>query len=217
MASKTKKVKTLKPKKVSAGARKDSIIEAAGRLFAKKGFKGTTTRAIAEEVGVSEAMIFKYFKKKDDLFKAIIDRCCNDSSGRFLIEKEMDGKSGKEALRAMALFMMKRYAEDSSFARLLLYSALERQKFSEIFLKSRGMEMLNAISGIIQGMAASGDIKKTDPMLASRAFLGMIAHYSMMQEIFGFKSMFKRPLNEVADAFVDIFLNGMSRAGRAGG
>lgn len=49
------------------------VLEAARDLFAKKGFKGTSTREIAERAGVSEPLIFLHFGSKSELFdKAVL-------------------------------------------------------------------------------------------------------------------------------------------------
>ena len=50
------------------------ILETAIRLFSERGFNGTTTKEIAEEAGVNEALIFRYFSTKRDLYGSIIDR-----------------------------------------------------------------------------------------------------------------------------------------------
>ncbi|MEL7568658.1 MAG: TetR/AcrR family transcriptional regulator [Dehalobacterium sp.] len=47
------------------------IIEAAKKLFMENGFKGTTTKMIAEEAGVNEATIFRHFKTKEGIFVEI--------------------------------------------------------------------------------------------------------------------------------------------------
>lgn len=52
--------------------RKAEIIASAASLFAEKGFNGTKTREIAARAGVSEALIFKYFPSKEDLYGAIL-------------------------------------------------------------------------------------------------------------------------------------------------
>lgn len=49
------------------------ILNAAARLMASFGLKGTTTRAIAREAGVNEVTIFRLFGTKDTLFNAIIE------------------------------------------------------------------------------------------------------------------------------------------------
>jgi TetR/AcrR family transcriptional regulator len=58
--------------RVSGEERRRQIIEAATTLFSRKGFRGTTTREIARAVGVSEAMLFKHFATKEELYAAII-------------------------------------------------------------------------------------------------------------------------------------------------
>ncbi|MBY7147690.1 helix-turn-helix transcriptional regulator, partial [Levilactobacillus brevis] len=45
---------------------------AALELFADQGFDGTSTQAIADRAGISQATIFKYFKTKQDLLLAIL-------------------------------------------------------------------------------------------------------------------------------------------------
>ena len=70
-------MKTLTPGKqnirqIQASARRQQILEAAVRLFAQKGVARTTTRQIAQEAGVAEGLIFKYFPTKLDLVRAVI-------------------------------------------------------------------------------------------------------------------------------------------------
>lgn len=54
-----------------ASARRKQILEAAVRLFAQQGVARTTTRQIAQEVGVSEGLIFRYFRTKLELVQAV--------------------------------------------------------------------------------------------------------------------------------------------------
>ena len=54
--------------------KKTAILDAAERLFAQNGYDSTSTREIAEQVGVNVAMIAYYFGSKENLLKAIIER-----------------------------------------------------------------------------------------------------------------------------------------------
>src|SRR5260370_41054376 len=63
--------------KLSSTERRADIIRAARRVFAEKGFHGTTTRALAEYAGVSEALLFKHFPSKEALYSAMQLSCCN--------------------------------------------------------------------------------------------------------------------------------------------
>jgi AcrR family transcriptional regulator len=59
--------------KFSTEIRRDQIIQAAFRVVAERGVKGITTAAIAQEVGMSEANLYRHFKNKDDIIKAAVE------------------------------------------------------------------------------------------------------------------------------------------------
>src|ERR687883_1828091 len=61
------------PARMAAEDRRPQIVDVAMRLFSERGFRGTTTKEIAQAAGVSEAIIFRHFATKDDLYAAIID------------------------------------------------------------------------------------------------------------------------------------------------
>ena len=50
--------------------RRLQILRVAVRLFSQRGFRGTTTKEIAQAAGVSEAMVFRHFATKEELYAA---------------------------------------------------------------------------------------------------------------------------------------------------
>src|SRR5437763_15006987 len=62
--------------RLNSEERRAAIIKAVQRVFAEKGFDGTTTRELAEEAGVSEALLFKHFPNKEALYSAMRTSCC---------------------------------------------------------------------------------------------------------------------------------------------
>jgi AcrR family transcriptional regulator len=60
-------------KRMSADERRTQIVAAARRLFAHSGFDATTTREIATEAGISDALIYRHFPDKQALLHAIVD------------------------------------------------------------------------------------------------------------------------------------------------
>ena len=52
---------------------RDEILDAAGELFTTLGYAGTTTRTIAETVGIRQASLYHYFKTKDDILCALLN------------------------------------------------------------------------------------------------------------------------------------------------
>ncbi len=49
------------------------ILEAAGRIFAEHGLSGARTDAIAAAAGVNKALLYYYFKGKEDIYRAVLD------------------------------------------------------------------------------------------------------------------------------------------------
>src|SRR5947199_8381599 len=64
--------------KLSSKERRQAIIRAVRKVFAEKGFHGTTTRELADAAGVSEALLFKHFPHKEALFSAMQLSCCTE-------------------------------------------------------------------------------------------------------------------------------------------
>src|SRR6266545_1591940 len=70
--------------RMAAEDRREQIIEVAVRLFSQRGFRGTTTKEIAAAAGVNEAIIFRHFSTKSELYAAIIDRKANSAAVKAL-------------------------------------------------------------------------------------------------------------------------------------
>jgi len=198
-------------KRLTAEKRKSQIVRVATALFVKKGFKGTTTREIARKAGISEAVIYKYFSKKEDLYKAIIGVECDDNLGRSRLLGALEGKEGRELFHEMALYLIRENTSDQTLMRLLMQSALEQQELSRVFIRTKGLDLIEFLESNIKGLIKAGVFKDVNPGLAARAFLGMVLHYVMTQEIYGLKKCFSFSTTEAALTFVDIFFDGISR------
>ncbi|MCQ4044257.1 TetR/AcrR family transcriptional regulator [Streptantibioticus rubrisoli] len=85
--------------RMSADERRESVIRAAVVEFARTGYHGTSTEAIARRVGVSQPYLFRLFPGKQALFRAAAERCFDRTAETF--EVAADGLSGAEALEAM--------------------------------------------------------------------------------------------------------------------
>lgn len=58
-------------KRLTRAERRRSIVRAAAPIFASKGFRGATTRDLAQAAGVSEALLYRHFPSKQALYEAI--------------------------------------------------------------------------------------------------------------------------------------------------
>lgn len=125
--------------KLSSTERRAAIIQAVRRVFSERGFHGTTTRALADAAGVSEALLFRHFPTKEALYTAMQQACCSEDDHvrferllalepststlvllmHFLVWR-MVGTPGPldEGLAIQHRLMARSLAEDGEFARL---------------------------------------------------------------------------------------------------
>jgi AcrR family transcriptional regulator len=68
---------------MAAAERREQILDAAIAVFARSGYRTATTTHVAEAAGISQASIFKYFKTRDELFLAVIDRIMERTQALF--------------------------------------------------------------------------------------------------------------------------------------
>src|SRR5579875_3550087 len=62
--------------KTSPVETRNRILQATREIFSHKGFRGTTTREVAERAGVNEATLFRHFGNKEALIEAMFKNVC---------------------------------------------------------------------------------------------------------------------------------------------
>jgi AcrR family transcriptional regulator len=191
--------------------RRQDILTAAMQLFAKKGFRGTTTRDLAYQAGVNEAIIFRHFNNKEMLYRAILQHKAGEDAERRCeeLEKLAAGNDDVRFFETIGRTFLERHEQDSSFMRLLLFSALEEHELSEMFVTI--MTVRNPLANYIRRRIEDGAFRPMNPELAARAFFGMFASFVLWQEIFGLKKTHPHDRDEVVRTFVSIFLAGVKR------
>lgn len=201
---------TTTPVRVAARDRRLQIMEAAKELFARQGFEGTTTREIAERARVNEAIIFRHFPSKEDLYWAIIDRESELAGWQPALRRQLGSAAGdREIFIGIAEDILTRRAKDSSLSRLLLFSALENQQRSQRFFQTHVVAYYELIAEYIGRRIEQGAFRAVNPLLAARGFVGMIVYHSLVQEIFGAKRYQDFDVKEVSETLTDIWLGGM--------
>jgi len=194
---------------MSAKGRREQILIGAMELFAQKGFRGTTTRGIAQHLGISEALMFKYFPTKEALYRAIIQKRTDGSEEMLFPKEAIQAKNDRQVFHSIASYLIQKNTADPTFMRLILYSALERHDLSRMFFENNAMEKTRLLSRYIRHRIKEKAFKKVPPLLTARAFIGMVIHYVQAQEIYGMKKVFRSSQRKVVDTMVDAFLNGL--------
>lgn len=193
--------------RLSSGDRRQQIVDVATKLFARQGYEGTTTRQIAEAAEVNEAIIFRHFSTKEDLYWAVIEDQCRMRAGREKLEQALgSGQNDEQIFTSIASEFLSR---DATLPRLLLFSALERHEVSQRFFKVHVSSYYEILGDYIRRRIDEGAFREVDPILAARSFFGMLVYHFQIQELFGAKHLHDFELEHAVETFVGIWLKGM--------
>ena len=199
--------------RLSALDRRRQIIRTASTLFARRGYRGTTTREIAERAGINEALLFRHFPSKEKLYWTIIEEQCGARGRRDKINEIVDrGGSDYEIFAAIAREFLTRTARDTELTRLLWFTALESHTLSRRFFRTYVAVYYEALADYIRRRAGEGAFRNVDPLLSARGFLGMVVYHFLVQEFFGGDKYQKFDPAKVAETMAGIWLNGMQKS-----
>jgi AcrR family transcriptional regulator len=196
-------------RRLTGSERRQQIIDAAASLFAQKGFRGTTTREIAEAVEVSEAALFRYFANKEDLYSAIIDAKSKTEEMLAVTSAAAERGDDRGVFEGLALTLIEGITQDTTLMRLLLFSALEGHDLSAMFFETRVRRVHEFLSQYIDNRITEGAFRAIDPLLAARSFVGMVIHYLLIHELFRIKRPPQHSTKNAVETFVTLFLGGI--------
>ncbi len=201
--------------RMAGDERRQQICQVAMCLFSEKGFRGTTTKEIASAAGVSEAMVFKHFANKDELYAAILDRkaCSREFNSPFSkISDEIERKDDFGVFYGMALHVLNHHDEDVDFMRLMLHSALEGHQLAQIFFDGFIAHVYEFLGAYIVQRQQDGIFREVEPRVVVRAFTGMFVHHSLNNILWDKQRKLLKISNEdAAREFATILLNGIKK------
>ena len=201
-------------KRLKAGERRSQLLRIAKELFSTYGFENISTKSIAEAAGVSEAIIFRHFASKEDLYRQILDRKADEINVQKWSD-ELEHIAGREDDEALVLSVMKHVLEagrqDPQFQRLLLQAALSGHPLHKITAQ-RLLPLHGFLSGYIKKRQKKGAFKNRDPKLAAFAIVSLPAYYGLAKMLFGVDEL-KLSQKRLASGFARLILEGLNSPG----
>jgi AcrR family transcriptional regulator len=150
--------------KLSGEERRAAIIKAVRRVFADKGFHGTTTRELAEAAHVSEALLFKHFPNKEALYTAMQHSCCTEKdAGKSERLKALEPSASTLVFLVHLLVSHILGAtaagddEEGMQNRLMLHSLTGDGEFARLYLQGKPAHINRKIEESIKAAVAAGD------------------------------------------------------------
>jgi TetR/AcrR family fatty acid metabolism transcriptional regulator len=158
----------------AAADKRRLILDAAVRVFARRGFNGCRVSDIADEAGVAYGLVYHYFRSKDEVLDTLFLERWN-----VLLEviRELDARDDapREKLHAITSFIVDSYRHDPDLMKVIIVEVTRAaNSFGRTHL-AKIREAYEQIAAIVERAQADGTFKTTvTPEFAAMAFYGAI-------------------------------------------
>ena len=183
------------------------ILKAAQKLFARRGYDGTTTRDLAQEAGVAEGTLFRHFENK----KAILIEVATQGWIEILTDL-LTELSEMGSYKAIAQVMRRRMLNLHQNADLLKVCFMEAQFHPDLRDRIQTeviVKMTDVAEAFFQTAMDQGIYRRMNPRLVAQVFLGMFTVAGFSRDTIMPDNASPQETIEMAEGMADIFLNGV--------
>ena len=146
--------------------RREQILSAALKVFARRGYFNTKIGDIAERSGVSHGLVYHYFESKEEIFSELLHRAIMGSTQSFQAAEKIDASPiGKLTWFIETILESLTAFEDSAYYFMIVIHAaiMESSEEDRAFAESAAASVGSLVNIISDGQKA-GEIREGDPL-----------------------------------------------------
>ncbi|NET32719.1 MAG: TetR/AcrR family transcriptional regulator [Cyanothece sp. SIO1E1] len=183
------------------------ILQAAQRLFAHKGYDGTTTRDLAHAANVAEGTLFRHFENK----KAILVEVATQGWVVILTDllTELSEMGSYKAVAQVMRRRMLHLHENVDMMRVCFMEAQFHPDLRDRIQQEVINKMMDVAEAFFQTAMDRGIYRPMSPRVVARVFLGMFTVAGFSQHTLMTEDSSSVDMKEMAEGIADIFLNGV--------
>lgn len=156
------------------GDKRERILLAAERIFARRGFFAAKVSDVAKEAGVADGTIYLYFKNKDDLLISLFERRMQQVN-ELLRDAVGSVKAPLDQLRAFIKTYLQLIHDEPTAAEVLTIELRQSSKFMKEYENPEFADFLRMLGGIIAAGQDKGELDTAIPAhVAARMIFGML-------------------------------------------
>jgi TetR/AcrR family transcriptional regulator len=162
---------------------REAILGAAERIFAEAGLAGARTDAIAAAAGVNKALLYYYFKSKNDLYEAVLESHMQDFTRRAMEVLSRQGSARATLLEFVSMHfdvVSSRARTAQLWPRLMLTGG----RVLERLMKKYSLPMKNNLIGLIARGVQNGEFRPVDPGHTVISLIALTNFYFLMAPLF---------------------------------
>jgi len=184
---------------------KDKIIEATVELVNEKGYKGATTKEIAERAGLNEVTLFRHFGNKQGIVEAAIEKYGFVDSFESTFEEKVIWEIDKD----LKMLVREYQALLEQKKTVILISLKEAGKFPELdaLIKHIPRKYIKVLEYYFAVMIKKEKIKRVDPFTVATNFAFMNFGYFLMKTRMDPEEEF--PIDDFIEKNIDFFIQSL--------
>lgn len=151
--------------------RREIILDVARDCFLAEGFAATSMSAIAARLGGSKGTLYNYFKSKEELFAAMMQRTCEHLQAALFDVGSQTGDSEARLAHMARGFLCHLMTPDAIAIQRVVVAESERfPELGRVFYESGPKIVLGRIGAYLEDLMAAGRLRRTDPLMAAQHF-----------------------------------------------
>jgi len=159
----------------SAGTR-SAILKAAEQIYAESGLAGARTDAITAAAGVNKALLYYYFKSKEDLFQAVIGSQLREFGRKAEEVLTAKGPAGPILLRYVG-YHFDFIGTHPSYPRIFQRMMMEGDRTLVRIVREHSIPLMKMMSALLVRGMKSGEFRRLNPEHTLVSIAGLTGHY----------------------------------------
>ncbi|MBU3732007.1 MAG: TetR/AcrR family transcriptional regulator [Beijerinckiaceae bacterium] len=156
--------------------RSDSILDAARTAFAEHGFENTSVAQIARLAGISDGLLYRYFRNKRDVLNEVLRRFYE----RTMIDLEAIAAQERPfaaQLEELIRRHLQTFVDDVDLCRLFFAEVRTQTDYAVSPIRALNQRYTSIVTGLVQKAASRGEIREgIDPRLVRDLIFGTVEH-----------------------------------------
>ncbi len=186
---------------------KEKILTIATTLFSQYGYKGTSVRKIASEVGIRESAIYNHYTNKEEIFLEVAKNIFSSPfsfSNEEIKELALRGKAFLQKY-TMQYKMLTFDKSNESMFRLLMIELMQNKSLREQFMSEFHNKNIQLLSEGFFIMMQNSLIRSSDPMLIAYEFISTLFYIRLQVTLLRFDANSTNSLSTQFEKHVDFF------------
>jgi len=195
--------------------RREAIVDAARDSFLEHGYAGTSMSGLLKTLGGSKATLWSYFRSKEELFAAVVERLC--ASVRLELRNILDSSGGLEPglIAFCRQFLQTIGSPDAVITwRMVVGESGRFPELGRIFYERAAGFTETTLAAYLARHVASGALRQEDPLEMAQALIALCTGRHNRRLLWGAEPEEPSVIDDQARRFVDLFLRAYGTAAR---